>query len=77
MKSAILNELNFGGMPEWLNGPHSKCGIPVRVSGVRIPLPPFVKILLGRSDRIVPKFSLNMTSDGIRRVFQKANVFAF
>lgn len=27
-------------MPEWLNGPHSKCGISVRVSGVQIPLPP-------------------------------------
>lgn len=29
-----------GSVPEWLNGPHSKCGIPERVSGVRIlPLP--------------------------------------
>lgn len=27
-------------MPEWLNGPHSKCGISARVSGVQIPLPP-------------------------------------
>ena len=32
----------FGSVPEWLNGPHSKCGMPQkRVSEVRIlPLPP-------------------------------------
>ena len=31
----------LGSVPEWLNGPHSKCGMPARVSEVRIlPLPP-------------------------------------
>lgn len=28
------------GWLSWLKAPHSKCGIPVRVSGVQIPLPP-------------------------------------
>ena len=27
-------------MPEWLNGPHSKCGVLATVPGVRIPLSP-------------------------------------
>ena len=27
-------------MPEWSNGPHSKCGVRVTVPGVRIPLFP-------------------------------------
>lgn len=31
-----------GQVAEWLNAPHSKCGIPARVSGVQIPpCPPF------------------------------------
>lgn len=35
----------IGEMPERLNGPHSKCGRPARVSGVQIPLSPkFYKI---------------------------------
>ena len=35
-------------MPEWSNGPHSKCGIPERVSKVRIlPLPPCLKYIPG------------------------------
>ena len=29
-----------GKMPEWSNGPHSKCGVRVTVPGVRIPLFP-------------------------------------
>lgn len=29
-----------GGMTEWSNVPHSKCGVPETVPGVRIPLPP-------------------------------------
>ena len=31
---------NFGKMPEWTNGPHSKCGERVTAPGVRIPLFP-------------------------------------
>ena len=30
----------FGKMPEWSNGPHSKCGVRATVPGVRIPLFP-------------------------------------
>lgn len=34
-----------GSVPEWLNGPHSKCGMPERASGVQIlPLPQRNKI---------------------------------
>ncbi len=29
-------------MPEWSNGPHSKCGIRVTVSRVRIPVSPHI-----------------------------------
>lgn len=32
--------LREGEMPEWSNGPHSKCGIRVTVSRVRIPVSP-------------------------------------
>ncbi len=31
---------DFGEMPEWSIGPHSKCGVRVTVPGVRIPLSP-------------------------------------
>ena len=39
---AALNRAHdpCGGVAEWLNAPHSKCGIPSRVSGVRILSPP-------------------------------------
>ena len=30
----------YGEMPEWSNGPHSKCGERATVPGVRIPLSP-------------------------------------
>lgn len=32
--------ISSGEVAEWLNAPHSKCGIPARVSGVRIPPSP-------------------------------------
>ena len=35
-------------MPEWSNGPHSKCGERVTVPGVRIPLSP-------RQEKILPR----------------------
>ncbi len=31
---------DYGEMPEWSIGPHSKCGVRVTVPGVRIPLSP-------------------------------------
>lgn len=43
----------------WLNGPHSKCGIPARVSGVRIPLPPPIKIM--------KRLSINQLNDEFQR----------
>jgi hypothetical protein len=36
----IRDTINYGGMPEWLNGAVSKTAISERVSGVQIPLPP-------------------------------------
>ena len=33
-----------GEMPEWSNGPHSKCGERVTVPGVRIPLSPQIRV---------------------------------
>ena len=39
-KSRTFAPSNVGKMPEWTNGPHSKCGVRVTVPGVRIPLFP-------------------------------------
>ena len=42
----VLHIIRFAGngkMPEWTNGPHSKCGVRVTVPGVRIPLFPLEK----------------------------------
>ena len=40
----LKSDIFFGKMPEWSNGPHSKCGERVTVPGVRIPLfPPLCK----------------------------------
>ena len=36
----LSSRLEKGEMPEWSNGPHSKCGIRVTVSRVRIPVSP-------------------------------------
>ena len=41
-------------MPEWLNGPHSKCGMPETASEVRIlPLPSLVVINMSKSKTIL------------------------
>ena len=39
-KQTLVRLRNKGKMPEWSNGPHSKCGVRVTVPGVRIPLFP-------------------------------------
>ena len=43
-KSVIFAPFKNGKMPEWSNGPHSKCGERVTVPGVRIPLFPRKKV---------------------------------
>ena len=44
-----------GKMPEWSNGPHSKCGERVTVPGVRIPLFP---LSIEKDDRLMSPFFL-------------------
>ena len=45
-------------MPERLNGPHSKCGILARVSGVQIPLSPPTKNLMNK--QLLKRLSLRL-----------------
>ena len=40
VRIVLSSRLEKGEMPEWSNGPHSKCGIRVTVSRVRIPVSP-------------------------------------
>ena len=37
-----------GEMPEWSNGPHSKCGVRATVPGVRIPLSPQTTLIASK-----------------------------
>lgn len=51
-------------MTEWSNVPHLKCGIPERVSEVRILSPPFVVLFIGPMRRF-----LISTTDALKGIF--------
>ena len=60
-KVQILYIMNNGSVPERLNGPHSKCGIGVTLSEVRIlPLPPIVfkKMKQEKTKNVIRRFHL-------------------
>ena len=43
----FIRDTYFGEVPEWSNGPHSKCGVPSQVPRVQIPAsPPCTKNVL-------------------------------
>src|SRR6516225_11578606 len=52
---------SVGEVAEWLNAPHSKCGIRVTVSGVRIPPSPPVKLKSFANFRALAFYPLRKT----------------
>ena len=67
IKKKIWDDLFHGDVPERLNGPHSKCGIPSRVSEVRIL--PSPQIETSRFERVDARRKAGAARDNSRRRF--------
>ncbi len=66
-------------MPEWSNGPHSKCGVLLRVPWVRIPVSPPEKdtswvsflLCLNWSLQAIPPGALHLSRIPLKRIEKK------